>query len=141
MRPRVSNFLSHRIVKSLTFRIVGKLEFQCIRNGPQHLLLSRVSPGCLCYLFPDIPPTHLSQKIAKTNISRIKNLEIRKSEHQGSLTSAQIAIGRMDVDLTKSDSGSCGWGGGWGWMGGIKKTMERNKKVPIFTQNEGCARL
>ncbi len=36
--PRVSNFLSHRItlVNSLTFRIYGKLKFQCIRNGPQN---------------------------------------------------------------------------------------------------------
>ena len=34
--PRVSNFLSHRIVKSLTFRIYGKLKFQGIRNGPQN---------------------------------------------------------------------------------------------------------
>ena len=31
--PRVSSFLSHRIVKSLTFMIFGKLEFQCTRNG------------------------------------------------------------------------------------------------------------
>ena len=34
-RPRVSNFLSHRIVKSLTRRIFGKLELQCTRNGTQ----------------------------------------------------------------------------------------------------------
>ena len=32
---RVSNFLSHRIIKSLTFKIYGKLKFQC-RNGPQN---------------------------------------------------------------------------------------------------------
>ena len=34
--PRVSNFLSHRIVKSLTFRICSKLKFRCTRNGPQN---------------------------------------------------------------------------------------------------------
>ena len=34
--PWVSNFLSHRIVKSLTFRIYGKLKFQCTRNGTQN---------------------------------------------------------------------------------------------------------
>ena len=33
---RVSNFLSHRIVKSLTFRIHGKLKCPCTRNGNQN---------------------------------------------------------------------------------------------------------
>ena len=35
--PRVSYFLSYRLVRSLTFRIFCKLEFQCTRNGPQNL--------------------------------------------------------------------------------------------------------
>jgi hypothetical protein len=34
--PRVSNFLSHRIVKSLMFMISGKFKFQCTRNGSQN---------------------------------------------------------------------------------------------------------
>ena len=34
--PRVSDFLSHRIVKSSISMIDGKLEFQCTRNGPQN---------------------------------------------------------------------------------------------------------
>ena len=34
--PRVSNFLSHRIVKSLISMMFGKLEFECTRNGPQN---------------------------------------------------------------------------------------------------------
>ena len=33
---RVSNFLSHRIVKSLSSMIFGKLGFQCTRNGSQN---------------------------------------------------------------------------------------------------------
>ena len=35
-RPRVSYFLSHQIVESLIFKIYGKLEFQCTRNGAQN---------------------------------------------------------------------------------------------------------
>ena len=45
--PRVSNFLSHRIVKSLICMNFGKFEFQCTRDGPQiPMRLGKPVGGC-----------------------------------------------------------------------------------------------
>ena len=80
--PRVSIFLSHGIVKSLTFRIYGKLKFQCTRNGPQN---PPFCPGSIQNTFMNFP-RYLTTRFPK-NISQKQ--KTRKSENPGSLTSAQ----------------------------------------------------
>ena len=79
--PRVSNFLSHRIVKSLTFRIYGKLKFQCTRKVPQN---PRFCPGSIqntFIIFLDISPPDFRTYLSKqSNLGNQKyaNLEIQK---------------------------------------------------------------
>ena len=82
--PRVSNFLSHRIVKSLTFRIYGKLKFQCTRNGPRNPpFLSMVSPGHLYYFVLDLSPPDVSKTCCTKQ--KYRRLKIWKSKNPGSL--------------------------------------------------------
>jgi hypothetical protein len=59
----VSNFLSHRIVKSLSCRVFGILEFQCIRNGSQNLPVCPGSPQNAFIMFSHIFQNHLFFKL------------------------------------------------------------------------------
>ena len=72
---RVSNFLSHRIVKSLTFRIYGKFKFQCTRNGPQNPPFCPGSIQDTCILFP----RYLTTRFLKMILQKPINLENRTS--------------------------------------------------------------
>ena len=76
-RPRVCYVLSHRIVKSLTFRIYVKLKFQCTRNGPQNPPFCPGSIQDTFIIYSSISHQHLSQQYFK----KITNLENRKSEN------------------------------------------------------------
>ena len=69
--PRISKFLSQRIVKSATFRIYGKLEFQCTRNGPQNPWFC---PGSIQDTFILIS-TISHHQICQNHIARNNNLE------------------------------------------------------------------
>ena len=74
--PRVSNFLSHRIVNSLIVMIFGKLEFQCTRNDPQN---PPYCPGSLqdtFIIYSSISHQHIFRKYVPW-----KNLENRTSEN------------------------------------------------------------
>ena len=68
--PRVSNFLSHRIVTSLTFRIYGKLKFQCTRNGPQNPPFCPGSIQDTFIIYSSIYHQHLFQKKNPRNCFR-----------------------------------------------------------------------
>ena len=70
---RVANFLSHRIVKSLTFRIYGKLKFQCTRNGTQN---PPFCPGSIQDTFIIFPP-YLTTRFPLTKSRKYTS---RKSE-------------------------------------------------------------
>ena len=75
--PRVSNLLSHRIVKFLTFRIYGKLEFQCTRNCLRNLPFC---PGIMQDSFVNSSSTSHRQ-ISQTYFARqqvSENPEIQK---------------------------------------------------------------
>ena len=90
-RPRISYVLSHRIVKSLTFRIFGKLKFQCTRNGPKSPPYCAGSIQDAFIIVPRYLTTRFSKNIwPKKEISEIGNLQIWKSKNPGSLTSAQV---------------------------------------------------
>ena len=71
---RVSNFLSHRKVKSLTFRIYGKFESQCARNGPQN---PPFCPGPVQDTFI-IYSSISHQHIVRTYFATKRNLENQK---------------------------------------------------------------
>ncbi len=73
--PRVSNFLSHRIVKSLTFRIYGKLKVQCTRNGTQN---TQFCPGSIQDAFIICSSISRHQMFQNKNARR-NNIENRKS--------------------------------------------------------------
>ena len=90
-RPQVSYFLSHQIVKSLTFRMYGKLKFQCTRNCPQNPPYCPGSIQDTFMIYSSISHQHISQCVflQKPTISRITNLEICKFKNPGSLTGAQ----------------------------------------------------
>ena len=73
------NFLSHRIVKSVTFRIYGKLKFQCTRNGPQNPPVCPWSPQDTFFIFPRYPTTRFPQKqMQEHEVSKLGNLKIQK---------------------------------------------------------------
>ena len=78
--PRVSNFLSHRIVKSVTFRISGKLEFQCTRNGTQNPPFCPGSPQNTFIIFFDLSRPDLCFKLVfqLSEVSNSGNLNIGK---------------------------------------------------------------
>ena len=70
---RVSFFLSHRIVKSLTFMVSSKLKIQCTRNGLRNL---PYCPGSIQYtfIFPRNLTTSFSKNIPQRRaISKIEN--------------------------------------------------------------------
>jgi hypothetical protein len=73
--PRVYNLLSHGIVKSLTFRVYGKLEFQCTRNGPQNLPFC---PGSIQNTFINFSSISHHQIFQQYVANKI-NLEIQQS--------------------------------------------------------------
>ena len=92
--PRVSNFLSHRIVQSSICMMLGKLEFQCTRNGPQNPPCCPGSPRNTFIIFSLIFQNHIFQ----IGFAQKQNLENKKSENlkilnPGSLTSAQTMAG------------------------------------------------
>ena len=74
--PRVSNCLSHRIVKSLTLRIYGKLRFQCTRNGPRK---PPFCPGSIQNAFT-IFPRYLTTRFFNFVLpeQKIENMKIPK---------------------------------------------------------------
>ena len=76
----------------------GKLTFQCSRNGIQN---HPFCPGPLqdtFIIYSSILHQHIFQKyLAKTEISRIENLEIWKSKHPGSLTGVHKAVAKAPV--------------------------------------------
>ena len=77
-RPRVSYFLSHGIVKSLTFKIYGKLKFQCTRNGPRTLrFVQGLSRTPLSFF-----PRYLTTRFSKHILLHIKFSKIKKSAQQ-----------------------------------------------------------
>ena len=106
-------------VRKSTFHstVVGKLESQCTRNGPQ---TPPFCPGSLQDTFiicSSISHQHMFQKyVAKRKISRIENLKIWKSENPGSLTSAQFKL-NMSTFMQKwlqhgcPKNRNCGFGG------------------------------
>ena len=72
--PRVFNFLSHRIVKSLTCRIYGKLKFQFTRNVYQN------PPFCQGLSRTPLSFSSISHHHSSPTIfSKTSNLENRKS--------------------------------------------------------------
>ena len=81
--PRVSNFLSHQIVKSLVFRIYGKLEFQCTRNGSQNPPFCPWSPQDTFIIYSSISHHHNFQTLFEkhTNFENKEsvNMEIVQS--------------------------------------------------------------
>ena len=83
---RVSKFLSHRIVKSSTFRMYGKLKFQCSRNGPQNPLFCPGSIQDTFIICPSVSHRHIFQNMLQTKLNKSKNWKIK---NPGSLTSAQ----------------------------------------------------
>jgi len=77
--PRVSNCLSHRIVKSLTFRIYGKLEFQCnYQKWPSKpSVLPRVSQEH-CFFFDLSQPYSFKLFFQRSKMSKSGNSKIGK---------------------------------------------------------------
>ena len=84
---RVSNFLSHRIVKSSTFMIYSKLTFQCTRMAFKTIrFVQGLSRTPLLFFLDISPPDFPNIFYEKTNSRKSK---IWKSQNPGSLTSAQ----------------------------------------------------
>ena len=71
--PQVSNFLPHRRVKSLTFRIYGTFKFQCTRNGPQNVYIFQGHPRTPLLVVPRYLTTMFSKMILQKQKQNIEN--------------------------------------------------------------------
>ena len=118
--PRVSNFLSHRILKSLTFRIYGKLKFPCTRKGAKN---HPFCPGSIQDTFI-IFPRYLTNLFCKMILQTTKSRESKSCKSESCLRQLAGALKyffyqreRRRVNnclkhalISYSSNSACSWG-------------------------------
>ena len=110
--PRVSNFLSHRIVKSSIFMIFGKLEIQCTRNGHQNPPFCPGSPQNTFIFLRYFKTRFFKLIVLKSNIWKSENLKVwqrRASKNNRDLSSQKCFNFRGVLIGDKTDCKTDTW--------------------------------